>query len=286
MKLSIQYRVPEHLFPRCSELSGMEITNDPEEADAIIFGRGFTSGPDTRIFQCLYAGTDHLNEEDFPAGSIVLSNAGAYSEPVAETVFALILSHIKEVCSHNADYHNIQFNRRDVSTIYGKTLGIIGFGGIGRKVAEVARSFGMKVVAFTTHPDNSDDVEFMDSMQEVFAGSYAVVLSMPLKDATRNVIDRKMLESFRGSMIVNIARAEVVDRESMLEYLGRHPDVYFLTDVWWNEPDISGPVPENAIITPHIGGMGKEFLPVALERACINLRNYVEGRKYTTAFRR
>lgn len=264
----------------------MEITDDPEQADAVIFGRNFRRGPNTRIFQCLYAGTDHLDENDFPEGSTVLSNAGAYSEPVAETVFALILSHIKEVCAHNADYHNIRFNRRDVTTLYGKTLGIVGFGGIGKKVAEVARSFGMKIMAFTTHPGNSESVKFVDSMQEVFENSFAVVLSMPLKEETRNSVDRELLQSFHGSMIVNIARSDVVDRDSMLEYLDSHPDVYFLTDVWWNEPDISGPVPENAIVTPHIGGIGKEFLQVALERACINLQKFVKGRKATVAFYR
>ncbi len=285
MKLSIQYKIPQHIMERCSKLSGMEITDDPREADAVIFGRNPEYGPNTRLFQCLYAGTDHIDRSEIPGGSVLLSNAGAYSEPVAETVFGLILSQTKWICAHNNDYHNVKFRRRDVSTIYGKTMGIIGYGGIGKKVSQLSHAFGMNVIAYTTHPPKGGNAEFASSPQTVFEKSDMVVLSMPLKPETAGMIGDDLLSRFRGSMIVNIARAGVVDRESMLNFLSRNPDRYYLTDVWWNEPDIAGPIPENAVITPHIGGMGREFLPVAVDRACENLRNYVEGRNSNIVYR-
>lgn len=285
LKLSIQYNLPENLMQKCAEISGMELTTDPENADAVLFLHSVKYGPNTHLFQSISAGYDHLSRDDFPKGSTLLCNAGGFNEPVAETVFALILSHTREICAHNTDYHKVEFKRREVLSLYGRTIGIVGYGGIGRKVAEIARVFGMNVIAYTTHPGNESNVKYVKSIREVFENSYIAVLALPLKDETRNVISADLLDVFSGSMIVNIARAEIVHKESMIAFLTSNRDKFYLTDVWWNEPDIEGPIPENAVITPHIGGMGKDFLPVVIDRACTNLRNHVEGRQSHVAFR-
>lgn len=278
MKLSFQYSVPDRVLQKCSEITGMEIVSDPRDSDAVIFGRDPKFGPDTRMFQCLFAGTDHISVDSLPRGSVLLSNAGAYSEPVAETVFALILARIKQVCEHNSDFHNVKFNRRSVTSLYGKSMGIIGYGGIGRKVAHIARSMDMSIYVTSGHKVIDEGVTYLDSLLEIFQKSYIVVISVPLKSETEGFINKSLLDNFTGSMIVNIARADIVDRSDMLDFLSRNPEKYFLTDVWWDEPNISGPVPDNCIVTPHIGGMGKDALIVAAERACMNLKSYLDGK--------
>ncbi len=277
-KLSVQYNLTDDLFEMCSSLTGMQITDNPEEADAVIFGRDPKFGSRTKVFQGLFAGFDHLDLDSFPEDATLLSNAGAYSEPVAETVFALILANIKRVCEHNSDYHGVKFKRRSVTTLFGKSMGILGYGGIGRKVAEISRSFGMSVYAYSRTKKNDEIAEFLETPEELFSRSDVILVSVPLDSKTEGMVNSKLLSRFGGSMIVNVARANIVDRNDMLSYLEENPHKFFLTDVWWNEPDISGPIPHNCIVTPHIGGMGKEFLKTAVERACINLKEYMDGR--------
>lgn len=284
MKLSVQYDLGDDLLQVCSRMTGMEITNSPSEADAVLFGRDAEYGPSTKVFQCLFAGSDHLSSDSFPANSVVLSNAGAYSEPVAETVFGLILSASKKICFHNSDFHQLKYKRRSVRTLYGKSIGILGFGGIGKKVAEIASAFSMNVYSYTTHPVATEKVTFLESPKALFEKCSVVVISTPLNDRTRGFVNKDLLSVFSGLMIVNIARADIVDRNDMLDFLDRNPSRYFLTDVWWNEPDISGPIPDNCLVTPHIGGMGREFLQTAVERACANLKNYVDGNPHNVIY--
>lgn len=284
-KLFVQYNLPDDMKELCKQITGLELTENVEESEYSIIMREPRYGSRTRVFQTLSSGVNHLNRDEFPASSTVLNNAGGFDEPVTETVFALILTHIKDVSKQNEDMHNIKFNRGNIGVLYGKTMGILGFGGIGKMVARVAGAFGMNVVAYTPHPKDTENVEFLKSPEELFQRSSALVISCPLTEETRNLVDSSLLGKFKGSMIVNIARAEVVNRDDMLDFLEKNRDIYYLSDVWWNEPDISAPIPDNVVVTPHIGGLGLDFRPVFIERACRNLRNYIEGKPCHIAFR-
>ena len=285
MKFSIDLDLPDDLKEECIEITGLEYVSEPDQAEAVIFRRDPGKWRNARIFQSMSAGNDRFFPEMFPKGSVLLSNAGGYNEPVAETVFALILSHLKEICKHNEEFHRKKFTRLEVSILYGKTMGILGYGGIGKKVGVIANSMDMHVLAYSRSRKSDHVTEFAESPDDLMRGSDIVVISVPLTSETRSMVNRKLLDQFRGNIIVNVARGDIVKKEDMLSYLRENPDKFYLTDVWWNEPVIADDVPDNCIATPHIAGMGSEFEPVYLKRAATSLRNYLDGSLEHVVFR-
>lgn len=284
MRFSIDLDIPNELRKECIEITGLEYVSDPDKAEAVIFRRNPGKWKNARIFQSLSAGNDRFSPDMFPKGSVLLSNAGGYNEPVAETAFALILSHAKKICQHNQEFHRKKFNRMEVDTLYGKTIGILGYGGIGRKIGLIASAMDMHVLAYSRSRRSDKIAEFAQSPEDIMKRSNIVVISVPLTPETTSMVNRRLLDLFGGSMIVNIARGDIVNREDMLSYLRRNPDKFYLTDVWWNEPTIVDDVPDNCIATPHIAGMGSDFEPVYVKRAAKSLRDYLNGSREHVVF--
>ena len=256
MKFYFDFEADDSLKEKCSEITGMSFTPDLNDADAVFFRSKPLIGAKTKILQRLFAGTDDMDLAQIPPGITVLSNAGGYNEPVSETVFALLLAHYKRICKHNSDMHSGQYKKLEVDTLYGKSMGIFGFGGIGRQVAITAAAFGMHVSAYSRNKTSLGGVKWVESLESLAESSDILVISTPLSDETLGIINAPVLKKFRGQCIVNIARPDIVDEKSMLDFLSEHKDKFYLTDVWWNEPDIKVKPPENCIVTPHIGGMG------------------------------
>jgi|YelNatPaOPRAMG01_1025707.scaffolds.fasta_scaffold00512_17 phosphoglycerate dehydrogenase-like enzyme len=277
MKFYFAFDSDESIRNICNEITGMTYTPDIDEADVVFFGPKPQIGKSTKILQRLYAGTDDLNLSSIPAGITVLSNAGGYNEPVAETVFALLLSHYKKVCRHNSDMHAGIYKKLGVETLFGKRIGIYGFGGIGQQVAKIASVMGMQVAAYSRHRIPFPDVTWHDSLEKLAESIDILVICTPLSPETKGIINASILDRFKGNCIVNIARANIVDQDSMLSFLSRNSDKYFLTDVWWGEPNIKVIPPENCVVTPHIGGNGGEYRNEAFARAFRSVKSFLEG---------
>lgn len=265
---------------KCSAVAGIPVdVRNPEGADIQIGMRDFVPTPGLKLVQTVSAGVDHINFRKFPDGVKFCSNAGAFSDSVAQHAFALILSSTNKICRFNSEVRSGTYRKDLVHTLYGETLGILGYGGIGQSCARIARSLGMKVLAYTRSRRNDGLVDrYADDPGEIMSGSSVVIIALPLTSATRNFVNSKLLQKFTGSMIVNIARADIVERNDMMEFLRENPGVMFLSDVWWNEPDIELPLPENSVITPHVAGISQESMSSALMRACGNVKKYLEGK--------
>ncbi|EQD48881.1 glycerate dehydrogenase, partial [mine drainage metagenome] len=238
MKFYFAFDSEESTRSKCAEITGMTYTQDLEEADVVFFGPKPQFGKKTRILQRLYAGTDDLDLTSIPPGITLLSNAGGYNEPVSETVFALLLSHYKKICKHDSDMHAGIFKKQEVETLFGKKIGIFGFGGIGQQVARTAIALGMEVSAFSRHRTEFPFVKWHSSLESLAASVDILVVCTPLSPETRGIINASLLSRFKGQCIVNIARANIVDQDAMLTYLSQHKDRFYLSDVWWNEPNI------------------------------------------------
>ncbi|HKJ96268.1 MAG TPA: NAD(P)-dependent oxidoreductase, partial [Thermoplasmataceae archaeon] len=104
-----------------------------------------------------------------------------------------------------------------------------------------------------------------------------VVVSTPLNQGTRGMVNRSLLSKFKGTYIVNVARAEVVDKDDMLKFLKDNPEKFYFSDVWWGEPELTVPIPENAMLTPHVGGFTEKTLRDATLKACENVKRFLEG---------
>lgn len=280
MKVTILREVSPEVVEKCSKITGLEVTvNQPEDAEIQIVLEKFAPTDRVKMIQTVSAGVDHLKFNELPTGVMLCSNAGAFSDPVAEHAFAMILAHAKKICQFSAQTKNGVYRKDRVDTLNGLSFGILGHGGIGRSSAKIARALGMRVIAYTRSAREDINVDrFVQSPEELVGESDVLLIALPKTNETLGLVDGKLLSHFKGSLMVNMARADIVNEDDMKGFLKKNPDVFYLSDVWWNEPEVDFPIPENAMLTPHVGGISKESADNAFVLACTNVRRYLDGR--------
>lgn len=279
MRVSITYNVDSDIVDQCSSITGLETSIDREGTGEILIGFSrLKIRENTILVQTASAGVDHMDFTGANENVTICSNAGAYSDVVAEMVFAQLLAHVKKICKFDASTRRGEFKREQIGSLEGLTMGILGYGGIGRQAARIAKAFDMKTIAYSRTIRNREFLdEGVQTPEELFSRSDVLLISTPLNRETRHMVNSELLSEFKGTYIVNIARAEVVDKDAMLGFLKSNPGKYYLSDVWWGEPDLSIPVPDNALLTPHVGGFTARTLRDATIKACENVRRFLDG---------
>lgn len=194
-----------------------------------------------KLLQSMSAGVDFIHVESIPASVTLCSNAGAYKEPIAEHVFAMILFFAKNLVRNHARLAKGEFdNTADATFLAGKTMGIVGAGGIGRSVARVSKAFNMRVIGVNTrggHVPDFDEVRDMGGLGDLLRESDFVVVSIPLNVHTRGLIDAKKLAIMKNdAVLVNVARGPIISQSDLYAHLKAHPDFRAGVDVWWNYP--------------------------------------------------
>jgi D-3-phosphoglycerate dehydrogenase len=196
----------------------------------------------------------------------VAATPGANARSVGELALALLLALARHVVAHDRSIRTGSWARRTGIELAGRRLGIIGYGSVGHAVAELARSFGMEVVAYDPFEDERNvDVELV-GLEELLGSCDAVSLHLPLTDATRNLIGRAELARMRpDAVLVNTARGGIVDEEALAEALTAGTIAAAAFDVFAEEPPSSSPLLEleNFVASPHAGAVTVE----AVERA-------------------
>jgi phosphoglycerate dehydrogenase-like enzyme len=285
MKISLQInfsslKVPDSLVEELEKQTGCKIIKGfSDDAEIIVFAGKPVIGEKTVFMQSVSAGVNHLDFKNIPENITVCSNADAWSIPVAEHAFALILSKYKNICKSDSLIRNGKYVRELSDSLYGQTLGIMGYGGIGREMARIARAFYMKTIGFGRTPPDDDNLDlFTGDKYYIPANADIMALTLPLNNYTKEFVDHELLSKFKGNIILNVGRSEVVNREDMLNYLSENPEKWFLTDVWWGEPKIEGKIPDNVIVTPHVAGLAKDYMSVPLNRAFENVSAYLKGK--------
>lgn len=307
MKLVTTHRLPEDAVRAISpdieilQVAGEEaLLRAAPDADAIIGGFGGSSGAQferlvraakrVRWIHTSSAGVDPLFCPDFVSRDIVLTCAKGHAVGtlLAEHAFALVLALTRgiAVCARMKTWGRNSRAGRGVSELRGKTLGIVGFGGVGLALARRARAFDMDVVAVRRTP--SDDapegvaVWGTDRLNDLLACSDAVVLTVPLTRETKGMFDRPAFERMKPTAIlVNVGRGEVVDIEALIDALRNNRIAGAGLDVFEQEP-LPDDSPlwdmENVVITPHIAGNSPDRAGRNLETVLENLRRFVQGR--------
>ena len=280
MKLGIYFDVTKEIADKCSKITGIPVEVRPKQSTEIeLIQREFVLGSETKMIQTITAGVDHVKIEEIPKSVTFCSNADAFSDPVAEHAFALILSYIRKICTFDAMTKEGTWKKLPVSSLKHKTLGILGYGGIGRACARLGKALGMNVLAFTRTPGDKANVDrFVNTPDAIFRESDVVIIGLPLTKETRGYVGSELLSVFGGNIIVNVARSDVVDKTAMLDFLKKNPEKEYLSDVWWGEPKIDGKMPDNAILTPHVAGLSPDLVEEALVHACYNIRKYLDGK--------
>ncbi len=223
--------------------------------------------------------------------NIAVTNVPDYSsQSVAQMVFAHLLNicnsveHYAEANRHDAWSTASDFCYQDTVSVElaGKVMGIIGFGNIGSKVARIALAFGMKVLAFTSKPQNLLPEGIQKAgMEKLLETSDVVTLHCPQTPATTRLIDRNRLQMMKPTaVLINTSRGGLVDEEAVAKALSKKRLKAYAADVMSQEPPKAGnPLLQepNAFLTPHIAWATLEARQRLFNTCAENIKAFIEG---------
>jgi D-3-phosphoglycerate dehydrogenase len=164
--------------------------------------------------------------------------------------------------------------------MHGKTLGVIGLGAVGRQFARLGTGIGMRVIAWTMHPDPALGFELVP-LDELLRSSDVVSLHLRLSGETRGFLGKREIEKMKPSAIlINTARGPIVDQDALLEALTEGGIAGAGLDVFDMEPLPNGHALtqlENVVLTPHSAGVTPEALEAGLQLSIDNVWNFLGG---------
>ena len=278
---------PEEVLERCT---GSEVifTNK-----VILNSETIEQLPELKYIGVLATGTNVVDLNFAKERGICVTNIPGYStDSVVQHVLALMLHFSSKVSVHNdavqqGDWVNsidFSFTLGTLNELSGKTLGIIGLGTIGRKLAKVADAMGMKIVA--AHQSSMDRLELPYEVEwlpvdEVFALADFLSLNCPLTPETEKVVNAEHLKKMKSSAIViNTGRGPLVDEQALADALSNGTIAGAGLDVLSTEPP-AGDNPllsaENCVITPHIAWASREARTRLIAIAADNLSSFLSG---------
>lgn len=235
-------------------------------------------------------GFNHIDIDFCKNKNIVVTNVPNYStNAVSELVFAFLFEACRKVSEHNrrvqaGEWINSKdfcFYNNEVCEISNKTIGIIGYGDIGKKVCKIAEAFGMKILVYTrTKREDTENIKFV-SKEELFKNSDIISLHCPLNDDTKEIINKNSISQMKdGVMIVNTGRGPLINEPDLKEGLLSKKISYALLDVLCVEPMTEdNPLLniENCIITPHYGWCPVETRERLSNIFYENLKKFING---------
>ncbi|MBQ0085608.1 MAG: D-2-hydroxyacid dehydrogenase [Prevotella sp.] len=247
--------------------------------------------PKLKFIAVTATGYDIIDCKAAREAGVTVTNIPAYStDSVAQTVFAFILNIMNGVQHFTDENRNGRWSRCEDfcywdSTLHeltGKSIGIIGMGHIGQRVAQIANAFGMKVLAKTSK-DKDLLPEYVEkaSLEDIFREADIISLHCPLTPDTRNMIDEASIRMMRPSTIViNTSRGPLVNEKAMAKALEEGKVAAYATDVMEHEPP-SADCPllkaPNCFITPHVAWATYEARVRLMDILVENFRAFLQG---------
>ena len=301
----------ERLRALSAELDVVDVTGDrafddralvDPEVEVIVGSRppdDLGGVPKLRWIQVRSAGVNHLAADPPWRHGIAVTNArGVYAIPIGEYVSGMVLRVHQPLDAWRADQvaHRWPDDPTLVSIVRGKTAVIAGYGSIGREVARQLAALGLRIIAVKTRPEIRADPSFRvpgtgdpdGSIPERIVGDAnfeavareadVLVVTMPLTDATRDIISRSVIDALpERAWFINVARGALMDEPALLDALRGHRLAGAILDVfgeeplpadspWWDAP--------NVIVTPHASGHTLRFFD---ELVVENVRRYLAG---------
>lgn len=221
-----------------------------------------------------------------------MCNIPSYStNAVAQLVFSFILQFTNKVSLHSEAVHNGEwcscpdfcFWKAPLAELAGKTIGIIGFGAIGQKVAKLAEAFDMNVLAYAPRPKDKGELKTVKfvTLDELLKESDIITCHCPLTNETKGMINEETITKMKKSAIfINTSRGPVVDEKALANALNNEMIQGAGLDVLSVEPaDKDNPLlnAKNCYITPHIAWAAKETRERLLGILEDNLKAYIDG---------
>ena len=246
------------------------------------------AAPKLQAIGCFCIGVNQVDLKAATENGVVVFNAPySNTRSVAELVIGASIMLIRKIVDKNKAAHEGIW-LKEASGCYelrGKTLGIIGYGNIGKQVSVMAESLGMKVIFYDTETSlplgNAEDRK---SLKDVVSKSDIVTLHVPDLPSTKNLISKNLLKHFKkGSILINYARGEVVDLNALRTALLDGQLSGAALDVFPVEPEKNGDLfstplqgLSNVLLTPHIGGSTQEAQHNIGDDVSAKLFNYLE----------
>ena len=278
-------------FPRTTDIPAL--IAQAKDADAMILanmpmpGQVIRNCENLKFIDVAFTGVDHVDLAAAREKGIAVSNASGYSnEAVAELVLGMTLNILRNISAVEARCRAGQTKDGLVgSELKGKTVGIIGYGKIGRRSAELFHAFGCRVLAQSrSHKADAPAYVYQVSQEELLRQSDIVVLHCPLNDSTRGMINAEKIALMKKSAIlINVARGPVVVSQDLADALNNGTIAAAGIDVFDKEPplDLGEPLLncKNCLVTPHVAFASQESMSLRAEIVFENLAAWMEGRQ-------
>ncbi len=259
-----------NIFRAASPKHGPEIAAKESIHAIITRGKGDVSGeliamcPDLKVIARCGVGLDNIDVMKASRASVPVINApGSNADTAAEHTLNLMLSLQRQTFAAATAVKNGNWAYRNTfggDEIRGKTLGILGYGNIGRRVEKLAKAFGMEVLHLA-HPQvqAKDDGAMARDLEALLHESDILSIHLPLNSTTRQLLNAEALAKTRpGTLIINTARGEIIDEEALLNALKAGHIGGFAADVLITEPpaqDAELVGLPNVLITPHAASL-------------------------------
>ena len=302
--LTINNDIDFSIFDRFGEVKIYDFTKDEEiperikDADVILCNKSSMSeknlsGAKKLKYIGLFAtGYNNVDLEYTRKKGITVCNAGSYStEAVAQHVFAFILHYYNTISRYDEFVKNKGWTNTnkfspfmEMKELFGKTIGIIGYGSIGQKVAVIANAFGMNVLAYSRRAlkekIQSDEVTYA-TVDEILGKSDIVTIHCPLNKDSKKMCNKEFFTKMKkDSLFINTSRGGVVNQEDLMWALNNNVIQYAALDVIEKEPmpeDCKLIETKNLVITPHAAWAPLETRERLIKIVSKNLQKWVAG---------
>ena len=239
-----------------------------------------------KFIDVAFTGVDHIPMAEAKRLGIAVSNASGYAtQAVAELCISFMISLLRNVPQTEARCRNAGTKDGLVGNLlWGKTVGIVGAGAIGRKVAALCKAFGCTVLAYNRSTVTDPAIDEQVSLEELLKRADIVSLHCPLTAATKGMIGKEQLALMKKSAIlINTARGGVLDSAALAAALERGEIAGAACDVFETEPPLPTDHPllhcPNTIVTPHIAFASVESMEQRADIVFQNLYSWLDGKQ-------
>lgn len=278
-----------HAYARTADTE--KLIAEARDADVLMLanmplkGEVIRACPKLRFIDVAFTGVDHVDLDAARERGIQVSNAAGYStEAVAELTLCMMLSLLRNVpqveqrCRSGGTKDGLVG-----SELRGKTVGIVGLGAIGQRVAGLCRAFGCEVLGYKRHVTGEEGVPCVP-LDELLSRSDIVTLHCPLNDASRGLINAERIGLMKpGSLLINAARGPVVDSQALADALESGHLAGAGIDVFETEPPLDPAHPllhaPHTLVTPHVAFASKESMTLRADIVFENLTSWMNGQQ-------
>lgn len=278
------------MFQKSSDIATLK--NEVKDADVIILANMplpaevLGAAENAKFIDVAFTGVDHIPVEDARKRNIAISNASGYAnESVAELCISFMIQLLRQLGeAEERARHGGTKAGLSARLIDGKTVGIIGCGAIGKRVAALSKAFGAKVIAHNRRPVQDSNIDENVSLEELLNRADIISLHTPLTPETKGMIGKKELAAMKKSAILlNTARGPVVDNSALAEALNAGEIAGAACDVFDMEPPLPADYTllhsKNTIVTPHLAFYSQEALDKRANIVFDNLYAWLNGKQ-------